>query len=524
MRALLVVAALATIIAGSAMPASATEGHVDYRPPVDAPLLDTFRPPVTPYGPGNRGVDYATQPGQPVTTAADGEVVFAGAVGFDRHVVVLHADGVRTTYAFLGAVDVRRGDTVGAGQAIGTAHEVKPLHFSARVGEQYIDPLSLFEPAAGERPQWRTRLVRGEEEGRPLPEPEERRRLLEQLRGRFQAFVGNRIEAFEALVNQYMGVTHLPVGVVTATITDWMADKDDCTLPSTPPPPPPLQPSTRRIAVLVGGLGSSTGDTAVLDVDTTALGYAVADVHQFSYRADGATYEPRDTTQDIATSAATLAAHLHDIASAHPGVAIDVIAHSMGGLVAMEALTNPDHQAPAVATLVTLGTPHQGADLATAAQALQLTKRGRSAMRAVGLLAPGVAPDSPAVLQMAETSDFIAELNRRPPPPNGTRVVSVAARADTIVANIRSRLADMTGDDVVVDARGGDGWYDHERLPGSPAAAREIALAIAGLEPTCESLDDRFIDEVNGDLIARAQDGAGLTASYLTGKSGPNAR
>ncbi|HVF32473.1 MAG TPA: hypothetical protein VM933_05500, partial [Acidimicrobiales bacterium] len=38
---------------------------VHYRPPVDAtPLVDTFRPPATPYGAGNRGIDYATAAGQ----------------------------------------------------------------------------------------------------------------------------------------------------------------------------------------------------------------------------------------------------------------------------------------------------------------------------------------------------------------------------------------------------------------------------------------------------------------------------
>ena len=34
-----------------------------YQPPVDAPVVDEFRAPATPYGPGNRGLDYATTPG-----------------------------------------------------------------------------------------------------------------------------------------------------------------------------------------------------------------------------------------------------------------------------------------------------------------------------------------------------------------------------------------------------------------------------------------------------------------------------
>ena len=53
---------------------------VVYRPPVTAPILDPFRPPTTPYGPGNRGIEYATVPGTSVGAAADGVVVFAGPV------------------------------------------------------------------------------------------------------------------------------------------------------------------------------------------------------------------------------------------------------------------------------------------------------------------------------------------------------------------------------------------------------------------------------------------------------------
>src|SRR6476660_8453070 len=71
---------------------------VSYQPPVNAAITDPFRPPLTPYGPGNRGIDYATVPGTLVHAAADGLVQFAGAVAGGLHVTVLHRDGVRTTY------------------------------------------------------------------------------------------------------------------------------------------------------------------------------------------------------------------------------------------------------------------------------------------------------------------------------------------------------------------------------------------------------------------------------------------
>src|SRR5213083_2919534 len=84
--------ALLALLAGTPTAAASTRGPrqaVTYVPPVDAPLVDLFRPPATPYGPGNRGIDYGTTPGQPVTAAADGEVVFAGRVGTGLHVVLL---------------------------------------------------------------------------------------------------------------------------------------------------------------------------------------------------------------------------------------------------------------------------------------------------------------------------------------------------------------------------------------------------------------------------------------------------
>src|SRR5437773_2013390 len=92
---------------------------VTYQAPVDGPITDPFRPPATPYGPGNRGVYYRTTNGAAVRAAAAGEVVFAGAVGNSLHVVVLHADGIRTTYSFLRTVAVARGNRVEAGATVG---------------------------------------------------------------------------------------------------------------------------------------------------------------------------------------------------------------------------------------------------------------------------------------------------------------------------------------------------------------------------------------------------------------------
>lgn len=117
-------------------------GLVTYEPPVVAPVLDPFRLPAGPYGPGNRGIEYDTWPGQPVVAAAAGSVVFAGAVAGSLHVTIGHADGVRTSYAFLASIDVVRGQQLGQGELVGRAGET--FHFGARIGSIYVDPAALF--------------------------------------------------------------------------------------------------------------------------------------------------------------------------------------------------------------------------------------------------------------------------------------------------------------------------------------------------------------------------------------------
>ena len=116
--------------------------RVQYRPPVNGTVVDPYRPPAGPYGPGNRGIDLASEPGGPVVSPADGVVTFAGQVGGQLFVVVRHADGVRTTMGTLASVTVVAGQRVGAGQQVGTTGG--RLHFGARVGKAYIDPNLLL--------------------------------------------------------------------------------------------------------------------------------------------------------------------------------------------------------------------------------------------------------------------------------------------------------------------------------------------------------------------------------------------
>jgi hypothetical protein len=562
----LVVFVLGVVVlgAGTVRPAGAEGAPVVYRPPVDAPVTDRFRPPTTAFGAGNLGIDYATAPGTTVRAAAAGQVVFAGAVGGTLHVVVLHGDGVRTTYAFLASVGVTRGQTVGVGAPVGTSGP--GLHFGARVGDAYVDPLVLL--ASGPP---RVRLV-PDRLKRPAAEAHERSNV-----ARFLGVIGGagRATARAAAATAEVGAdavdwaaegvvlaTHLAVAAgqeamdqlaadiearldelrllvhyaaavatpyqldevltVMAAAREWRRDQQRCTPSSVTTP----TLRGRHIAVLVAGLGShqtvaeapTAAGGAAFAVDTKALGYAPADTHHFSYRG-GTTaqngYTAADTQVDIRESGRRLRELLEQLQYEHPGVTIDLIAHSQGGLVVRSALGREleklDPRTPHIGTVVTLATPHHGANAATLGAMLGHSTVGKAVHAVGGRVRPvGIDPGSTSVAQLAETSSFIRDLNDGPLP-KGVRFVSVAARGDIVVPAPQAHLDGATN--VIVDVAGA--FTDHDQLPRSAVAHREVALAVAGLGPGCESWADAHRDAVEGLRISRTEDAVGIGAAGL---------
>ncbi len=505
---------LAAFVALAAAPAAGASAFatVSYRPPVDGAVVDPFRPPPRPWEAGNRGVEYASEPGAAVGAAADGEVVFAGPVAGALHVVVLHADGIRTSYSFLRSIGVHRGDRVVQGQQVGTSGE--RLHFGARAGDAYIDPALLFGTGP---PQ--VHLV-PDDARRPGTEAQERIGLLAGL-GRRIADAGgaavdwarhqasDRLEELRGAIHyarEGQPLTH--AFRLAGALQHWWQQRDACTPAGVEPP----RPAERHLLVTVAGLGSSSAGASIDDLDTAALGYAPGDVSRFSYRGGTARdnrYTPRDTTVDIRHSARRLRELLAALAAQNPGVPIDVVAHSQGGLVARSALADEfdglDPRLPPVSALVTLGTPHQGADPATALTMAGFTTPGVEAGKAVGAAAAEMPhPRSESLRQMSETSSFIRELNDRPLPA-GVRATSIAARGDLFVPAPRSHLAGASN--VVVSVPGL--VDDHGDLPGSAAARREVALGLAGLPPTCQGLADSVTDAVVADRIAWVEDAVG---------------
>ena len=446
----------------AALPAAAApEPIVVYDPPVDAPITDPFRAPATRYGAGNRGVDYATEEGEPVRAAADGVVMFAGRVGRGVHLVISHADGVRTSYSFLAATTARRGQRVGRGDVVAKA--TRSLHFGARIGDVYVDPRDLFADVGV-----RAHLV--DDEAAAATAVDDRNALVDYLRRFGPRPTADDIDAWE---RRQLDCT--PAASAHSDVDSNIERRE------------------RRMALLVGGLGSATGRAAILTVDTESLGYEAGDVHQFNYRADAAPYGSADTQQDIAVSAERLARTIERIARATPGVPIDILAHSQGGLVVRAALAREPGAFDDVATVVTLGTPHRGNALAAAGTRLRY-----------GVRLAGIDPASVSVAQLATGSDFIADLDGAPPPPAHIEIRSVAATTDAVVPVPTTRWRGV--DSVVVDLDG-PSVSDHSRLPSDPAVTREIALAVGKRPPTCEPFDRWRRGHIDGALIGRAQAG-----------------
>jgi len=139
-KGLLCVALLSFLAAPSARGAS-----LDLIQPAPGPITRHFEAPPTPYAAGHRGVDFGAPIGTRVVAAAAGTVAFAGQVGGSLFVSVDHPSGLRTTYSFLSAVLVKKGQAVAQGQPIaksgpGAAGEQPNLHFGLRSGADYLDP------------------------------------------------------------------------------------------------------------------------------------------------------------------------------------------------------------------------------------------------------------------------------------------------------------------------------------------------------------------------------------------------
>jgi hypothetical protein len=272
-----------------------------------------------------------------------------------------------------------------------------------------------------------------------------------------------------------------------------------------------------RAAVTVAGLGSSSTQGSIDELRLDDLGYAADRVVRFSYaggRTPGtggsfgevaaADYASADTQGDVVTAGRRLADMVEQVAATDPQAVIDVYAHSLGGVVTRLALTDlaaRGFDLRRLGVVTTLGSPHGGADLATAVAAADDRWLASTALDAAeGVLGTGLDPGAPVVAQLAEGSDVVARLAAAGVPA-GVRLLSVAARGDLVVAAPHSRVEGATNVTVPVAGRSA-----HGDLVGSDPATAEVALALAGRPAACESWDDVVADVVTGHAVSAVED------------------
>jgi murein DD-endopeptidase MepM/ murein hydrolase activator NlpD len=150
----LLIAAVGTITGvGSGVTAGPLAGAgTQLSPPLPSPLtvLRAFAPPLHPWDAGNRGVNLAAYPGEMVSAATSGVVIYAGFLA-GRGVISIRDGSLRTTYEPVDPV-VRSSDYVVAGQLIGYVSSAADgcgppgscLHWGALQSGAYVNPMNLL--------------------------------------------------------------------------------------------------------------------------------------------------------------------------------------------------------------------------------------------------------------------------------------------------------------------------------------------------------------------------------------------
>lgn len=135
-------------VAAAKPEAAAAEGgdKVDWGWPLQGKIIAGFSEA------GNKGLDIAAKPGEPVLAAAPGRVVYSGSGlrGYGKLVIIKHNKTYLSAYAHNSVILVKEGQSVVKGQEIaeaGSTDSERPeLHFEIRKLGKPVDPAKYLPP------------------------------------------------------------------------------------------------------------------------------------------------------------------------------------------------------------------------------------------------------------------------------------------------------------------------------------------------------------------------------------------
>lgn len=513
--------------------------------PVPGRVVAPFREPVGRYGAGHRGVDLAAAPGTPVVASNDGQVVFAGSVAGALHVVVGHSGGIRTSYSFLSSAAVTPGQRVRRGQVVGTAggtgdaHAPGILHFGARIGERYVDPMLLFRPpdltemvrlvpAAERAAADVTKVTRAEAERRAQKMLEESfgHGLLDDavdVVGDAVEWVGSKAqEAFEAGVDfaeglggevgAWIAARYDELGAAAEALAEGVVDvietfgqaivdvaealvelgeqllEDLLSCPQPDARAAKDQPRTDHLAIAVGGRDSSRraradgSATPSFDLRWRQLGFERDNVFFFSY-SESETYVAADTRGDLHREARDLGRQIKARAAANPGQPVDLFGHSQGGVVIalflQEVYRGHEDEYPPIENVVTYASPLQGTPAANLGVNVdQGVVDDLDDHLGFGVLASQHL-ESRALEQVSEGSPTIEGLWQRPLP-RSVRFLSIAGMSDPFVPSPSTEAPGAT--EIVVAVGGISPGDDHRDIVADDDAISASQAHLRGEE------------------------------------------
>lgn len=141
-----------------AAPSSAWSQRSGFEPTVRLPRLSSgFGPRSDPLHRGraiHRGIDLPGAAGTPILASASGIIRFAGTAGtYGNMIEIEHAEGLRTRYAHLSRILVRRGAMVALGETIALMGSTgrstgNHLHFEVRSDGRAVNPFLLMAAAS----------------------------------------------------------------------------------------------------------------------------------------------------------------------------------------------------------------------------------------------------------------------------------------------------------------------------------------------------------------------------------------